>query len=43
MKIEGLVEKVTSLETEIPGLKRVIEEMAAKIGHQDTITNGIAD
>ena len=38
MEIEGLVERVTSLENENKELKRAIEEMAAKIGLHDTTT-----
>ena len=37
MEIEGLVERITSLENENKELKRAIQEMATKIGHQDVI------
>ena len=41
MEIEGLVERVTSLENENKELKRTIEEMAAKIGLHDMTTQEI--
>ena len=39
MEIEGLVERITSLENENKELKRTIQEMATKIGHQDVIAS----